>query len=367
MNFSPRIDDDPIADLKDRLDRARWPDRETDPSQGVPLDDLRALVEHWRHRYDWDRLRARLTSVPQVLVPIDGLEHHAVHLRSSRADATPLLLAHGWPSTCFEFLDAARLLVEPDEGPAFHVVCPSLPGYGFSGKPDEPGWNAARTADAWVALMGALGYQTFLAHGGDWGATVTTELALRSPERLSGLHLTMPIVVPTVVETTHVSDFERRGLERDRAYRRTGFGYAQIQLTRPQTLGYALDDSPIGLCAWIAEKLRDWSGRDATGRSLLSDDAMLDIVSVYWFTRTATTSARLYFESLRMDVVTPVTVPTGCSIFADEIIRPSRAAVARRYLDLRSWRTVDAGGHFPAAEVPERFADEVRAFAAALG
>jgi pimeloyl-ACP methyl ester carboxylesterase len=367
MDFTPTIDDAALADLRCRLDLARWPEPETHPDQGLPLDWLRDLVDHWRHRYDWNRLRARLGSVPQVLLPADGLDHHALHVRSSHPEATPLLLAHGWPSTCFEFLDAVRLLTEPEDGgQAFHVVCPSLPGYAFSGKPREPGWGAARIADAWVTLMSGLGYDAFLAHGGDWGATVTTELALRHPGRLTGLHLTMPLVAPTADEIASASPEEAAGLARDRDYRRRGFGYAQIQLTRPQTLGYALDDSPVGLCAWIVEKLRDWSGRDATGRPLLSDDAMLDVVSVYWLTRTATSSARLYFESLRMDLATPVTVPTGCSIFADEIIRPPRAAVARRYPNLRSWRTVDRGGHFPAAEVPGRFADEIKAFAKTL-
>lgn len=366
MDFTPTIDDACIADLQRRLDHARWPESETDPAQGMPLAALQRLVEHWRHGYDWDRLRARLASAPQVVVPLDGLDHHALHIRSSRADATPLLLAHGWPSTCFEFLDSAQLLAEPDDGPAFHVMCPSLPGYAFSGKPQESGWGAARIAKAWVGLMSTLGYDDFLAHGGDWGAIVTSELAIRHPGRLLGLHLTMPIVAPSADELADASPFEQRGLEREQTYRRSGFGYAQIQLTRPQTLGYGLDDSPVGLCAWIAEKLRDWSGRDDEGRSLLSDDAMLDVVSTYWLTRTGTSSARMYFESLRSDRKTPVTVPTGCSIFADEIIRPPRAAVARRYVDLRSWRTIDRGGHFPAAELPGRFAAEVQAFATTL-
>ena len=367
MDFTPVIEDAAITELGHRLDLTRWPQHETHADQGLPLDVLRDLVDHWRHHYDWDRLRARLASAPQVLVAVDGLDHHALHLRSSRADATPLLLGHGWPSTCFEFLEAARLLAEPeDDGRAFHVVCPSLPGYAFSGKPVEPGWGAARIADAWAGLMSELGYDAFLAHGGDWGATVATEMALRHPDRLTGLHLTMPIVAPTAEESAAATPDEQAGLARERAYRRGGFGYAQIQHTRPQTLGYALDDSPIGLCAWIAEKLRDWSGRDEAGRPLLSDDAILDIVSTYWLTRTGTSSARLYYEALRMDVSSAVTVPTGCSIFADEIIRPPRGAVARRYPNLRSWRTVERGGHFPAAEVPHQFAQEIRAFASVL-
>ena len=208
------------------------------------------------------------------------------------------------------------MLAEPDgSGPAFHVVAPSLPGYGFGDVPRELGWNAARTSDAWAALMSSLGYERFLVHGGDWGAIVATELALRHPGRLLGLHLTMPVARVTDEDLATATGAERDGVARERAYRRSGFGYAVVQMTRPQTLGYALDDSPVGLLAWLVEKLEAWSGRDDSGVSLLSDDAMLDVVTTYWLTRTATSSARMYFESLHSDLDRPVTgVPTGCSI-----------------------------------------------------
>lgn len=356
--FAPTVSDETVDDLRARLAATRWPTPAPSEGQGLDLARLQALAERWRTAYDWDRYRARLTALPQVRTPIDGLEHHALHLRSPQPGAVPLLLAHGWPSTCFEFDRVAPALAEA----GFHVVAPSLPGYGFSGVPSEAGWGAARTADGWVALMAELGYDEFLLHGGDWGATIATELALRHPDRLVGLHLTMPVARVTDADREAASAFEQRGLERERAYRRDGFAYALVQMTRPQSLGVGLDDSPAGLLAWIGEKLDAWSGP-----GLLSDDAVLDVVTTYWVTRTATSSARMYAEALRTDLDRPVRgVPTGCSIFADETIRAPRAAVERRYGRLVSWSEIERGGHFPAAEVPELFVAEVTAFAEAL-
>ncbi|MCW2816139.1 MAG: hypothetical protein JWN84_3594 [Nocardioides sp.] len=362
--FRPVVDDAEIADLQDRLDRVRWPSAEAAPDQGLSLATVQRLVRRWRGGFDWDAWRKRL-GVPQVHVEVDGLDVHAVHLppagSAAAPIAVPLLLAHGWPSTCFEFLDAARLLTDGSTGRAFEVVCPSLPGYAFSG-PAAGVWDAVRTADAWVALMGALGHDRFLVHGGDWGAVVATAMAQRHPDRVLGLHLSMPLARVGEGDLDGASEAEARGAARERAYRRTGFDYARIQATRPQTIGYALDDSPTGLLAWVGEKLIDWCGRDEAGDPLLDDDAVLSVVSTYWMTRTATSAARMYHSSLRTDLDSPVPVPTVCSVFADEVIRAPRAAVARRY-DLRAWREVDRGGHFPAAEVPELFAAEVRAAA----
>jgi pimeloyl-ACP methyl ester carboxylesterase len=368
VEFLATFDDASVTDLRDRLARARFPEPATMEgwSQGVPLAEMRRLTAYWRDGYDWERLRARLTSVPQIMVSVDGLDVHAIHVRSSRPDAVPLLLTHGWPSTCYEFLEVIPLLTEPDDGPAFHVVCPSLPGYGFSGRPDGPGWDADRIADAWATLMTELGHDHFVAQGGDWGALVSTQLAIRHRDRLLGLHLTMPLATSTHGDRADVTPFEQHGLDRERDYRRSGFAYAVTQCTRPQTIGYALVDSPVALCAWVVEKLHDWSGRDEAGQSLLDDDTMLDIVSVYWLTGTGASSARLYLEALRMDLDVPVDVPTGCSIFAHEIIRPPRSAVARRYRDLRSWQEVARGGHFAASEVPQEFAHQVQAFVTLL-
>lgn len=366
--FIPTVDQDQIADLRTRLELTRWPEAATEPgwSQGPPLDEMKRLVEHWRDGYDWDRYAARIASVPQVLVEIDDLDIHAVHVRSSDADAVPLLLTHGWPSTCFEFLDVIPLLTDPAEGQAFHVVCPSLPGYGWSGKPSDPGWGVEKTADAWVALMDALGYSELIAQGGDWGAMVSTEIGVRQPDRLLGLHLTMPMAGSEPGDEADATEHQLAGIEREKRFRSGGHGYNLLQRTRPQTIGYALTDSPVGQCAWIVEKLRDWSGIDKDGRSLLSDDAMLDVVSTYWLTGTGASSARLYREAVGLDRSVPVDVPMGCSVFPHEIIRPPRRAVARRYRDLRRWSEPDRGGHFAAAELPVTFAGEVRAFVEGL-
>jgi pimeloyl-ACP methyl ester carboxylesterase len=366
--FVPEVDDRQVADLRERLARTRWPEPATTPgsAQGPALGDLRRLVEHWRSTYDWGRFAARLRAVPQVRVEVDGLGIHAIHVRSSRPDATTMLLLHGWPSTCFEFSDLIPLLTEPEHGPAFHVVAPSLPGYGWSDRPSGPGWGIERIADASAAVMDALGLPEFVVHGGDWGAVVGSALARRHPDRVHGLHLTLPVSAATEEDRAGASDRERQGLAREDRYRRDGYAYAQVQRSRPQTIGYALVDSPVALCAWIAEKLWDWSGTAADGSCLLSDDDVLDTVSIYWLTATGASAARLYREVDWRAQLAPVDVPTGCSIFPDEIIRPPRSAVERQYRDLRSWREPDRGGHFAAAEVPDLLAAELRDFAAML-
>jgi pimeloyl-ACP methyl ester carboxylesterase len=366
--FTPVVHAEEVADLKARLARTRWPEEatESDWTQGPPLADMRRLVEHWRDGYDWERYAARIASVPQVLVEIDELDVHAVHVRSSDPKAVPLLLTHGWPSTCLEFVDVVPLLTEPGEGQSFHVVCPSLPGYGWSGKPSGTGWGVERTADAWVALMEALGYPKFIAQGGDWGAMVATEIGVRHPDRLLGLHLTMPMATREDGDEADASELQLAGIERENRFRRGGHGYNLLQRTRPQTIGYSLVDSPVGQCAWIVEKLRDWSGVDDDGQSLLTEDEMLDVVSTYWLTGTGASSARLYREAVGLDRGAPVDVPTGVTVFPHEIIRPPRRAVARRYRGLCYWSEKDRGGHFPAAEVPDLFAEEIRAFAEEL-
>lgn len=369
MTFTPRIDPAALADLRQRLERIRWPEAETvdDWRQGVPLNWLHDLIAHWREGYDWDRFSGRLTRHPQVKTTIQELGIHALHVRSPHDDAVPIVLTHGWPSTAFEFDTVIGLLTEPERGQAFHVVCPSLPGYGFSDRPAAPGWGRGRIADAWAELMTRLGYERFLAHGGDWGAFVTTELAIRHPDRLAGIHLTLPLAKGTPEDAGDLSPFERDGLAREAEYRRHGFGYAAIQSTRPQTIGYGLVDSPVALCAWIAEKLYAWSDRDETGAPRIDRDAMLDIVSLYWLTATGASAARLYAEALRSDITTPVTTPTACSLFPAEIIRPPREAVRRRYTNLVFWHEMTHGGHFPALETPGDLAAEIHHFAEAVG
>ncbi|GAA1529706.1 epoxide hydrolase family protein [Nocardioides humi] len=366
--FVPEVRDEQVADLRARLALTRWPEEATEPgaAQGPALADVQRLVGHWRDGYDWAAFAGRIASVPQLKVDIDGLGVHAMHVRSRRSDAIPLLLTHGWPSTCYEFLRLLPLLAEPAQGLAFHVVAPSLPGYGWSDRPSEPGWGIERTADAWAALMDRLGYPRFVAHGGDWGAVVSTTLARRHPERVRGLHLTLPMSAATDDDRATASPREQRGLIREAAYRRDGSAYAQLQRTRPQTIGYALVDSPVGLCAWIAEKMWAWSDTAPDGGSLLSDDDVLDAVSVYWLSATGASAARLYREVDWRAQQAPVDVPTGCSIFPAEIIRPPRTAVERQYRRLCHWRELERGGHFPAAEVPELLAAEIRELAEQL-
>ncbi|MDR7254203.1 pimeloyl-ACP methyl ester carboxylesterase [Nocardioides sp. BE266] len=370
MLFEPAVAADDVLDLRRRLASVRWPSASLDPGHGTSLERMKHLVSRWERDYDFERLEQRLRTHPQIRLEVDGVLHHAVYLRSPDPAAVPLLLGHGWPSTCYEFDRVVeRLTQASDHAPAFHVVCPSLPGYAYSGKPTEPGWGPARTADAWVSLMSALGHDRFVAHGGDWGASVSTELAIRHPDRLLGLHLSMPLVQVTEEDRAAVTtELGRAGAERERAFRRSGYAYALLQMTRPQTIGYSLEDSPVGLLAWLTEKLDAWSDWHPDRSSFLDDDAVLDVTSVYWLTRSATSAARMYAEGLRSDLGRAVTeVPTGCSIFGADVIQPPRSAVERRYRRLVTWSELEHGGHFPAAEVPDIFIDEIRAFARGIG
>ncbi|WP_020576751.1 epoxide hydrolase family protein [Actinopolymorpha alba] len=373
--FTVSVAEDSLDDLRQRLARARWPEPATvaDWNQGVPLDWLRDLCEYWERRYDWRRLEAQLNALPQFTTELDGLDVHFVHLRSPQPDALPLILTHGWPGSVVEFLDVLAPLADPgahggDAGDAFHVVCPSLPGFGFSAKPTEPGWGPARIAQAWSALMTRLGYERFGAQGGDWGSAVTAELAIQRPERLVGIHLNMlPIGGREQSTTEDVTDFERQSLADAAYFQEWGSGYALEQATRPQTAGYGLVDSPVGQCAWIAQMY--WAGTDHNSDPLeaLSRDQMLDNISVYWHTATAASSARIYWEQ---GFARPsgrgarhpeaLVVPVGFSVFPREIFRPSRRWCERYFTDLRFYEQLPRGGHFAAFEQPELFVDQVR-------
>jgi pimeloyl-ACP methyl ester carboxylesterase len=288
------------------------------------------------------------------------VEVHALHVRSPHQDALPLVLTHGWPGSVIEFLDVIEPLTDPPDGrDAFHLVVPSLPRYGFSGKPTEPGWNPDRIAAAWVGLMGTLGYPRFGAQGGDWGAMVTTALGRNHPGEVLGIHTNMPQGVRPDVRT-ELTARERRGRDRMTEFRAVGSGYSIEQSTRPQTVGYSLVDSPVGLCAWIYEKLVGWS--DNSKGPALTRDAMLDDVTLYWLTATGASSARLYWEWRVGPSEGPVTVPAGVSYFPGEISSVPRSWAEWVYVDLRYWTELDRGGHFAAWEQPELFTDEVRAF-----
>jgi pimeloyl-ACP methyl ester carboxylesterase len=374
--FSISVSEAALADLRYRLVNARWPEPATvaDWTQGVPVGWLRELCGYWADGYDWRRLEARLNALPQFTTELDGVGIHFIHVRSPQPDALALILSHGWPGSVVEFLDCVAPLADPvayggQAGDAFHVVCPSLPGFGFSGKPTEPGWGPARIARGWAGLMGRLGYERFGAQGGDWGAGITTELAAQYPQRVVGIHLNYaPWTVRARSIEQEPTEQEAKSLA-DLAYHlEWGSGYALQQATRPQTLGYGLTDSPVGQCAWIAEKYWAWTDHPGDPREVLSPDQMLDNISVYWHTSTAASAARIYWEDgfarpsnrTGRKPPAPPAVPVGISNFPRELVRPSRRWCEDYYPDLRFFEELDRGGHFAAFEQPVLFVDQVR-------
>jgi pimeloyl-ACP methyl ester carboxylesterase len=365
--FHLTVPDAELDDLRDRLRRTRWPEAETvdDWSQGIPLAYVRELCEYWADGYDWRVLEERLNGLGQFRTEIDGLTIHGLHVRSPHEDALPLVITHGWPGSVVEFLDVIGPLTDPvahggEAADAFHVVCPSLPGYGFGGRPTETGWGVTRIAGAFAELMRRLGYDRYGAQGGDWGSMVTADLGRIDPEHVAGVHLNMPVAgppasggEPTEADMAAFAAFEE--------YRKWGTGYSKQQSTRPQTLGYGLVDSPAGQCAWIVEKFWAWTDCDGHPENALTRDQLLDNVMLYWLPATGASSARLYWESFNDPGLDPVGVPAGCSMFPKEIIRLPRSWVETRFSDLRYWNEVERGGHFAAFEQPALFVDELRA------
>jgi pimeloyl-ACP methyl ester carboxylesterase len=351
-----------LDDLRRRLRETRWPEPETVPgwSQGVPRNHLRQLCDYWAHGYDWRRFEARLNAFPQFRHTVDGLRLHLVHARSPHPGALPIVITHGWPGSIVEFLGVLEALTHPpDPRDAFHVVLPSLPGYGLSDRPAGPGWGIERIARAWARLMADLGYERYAAMGSDWGTSITTSLGLQDPGHLAGIHVCPPIAAPLTAET----DAERAALDDLGKAQRDGDGYSMIQATRPQTIGYALNDSPAGLCAWIVEKFHAWS----EDPSRIDRDALLDNVTLYWLTGTAASSARLYWESFAKvqawfttateDVLD---VPAGCTVFPKDLPRPSQRWAQHRYRNIVHWGEPARGGHFAALEEPDLWVDELR-------
>lgn len=373
--FTVAVPQPDLDDLRQRIRDTRWPEPATVSGweQGVPLEDLRRLAEHWAGDYDWRRLEAELSAYPQFRTEISGLGIHFLHVRSPYPDAIPLVLSHGWPGSYLEFLDVIGPLTDPpafggSAAEAFHLVCPSLPGYGFSDRPAESGWNIHRIAAAWIELMDRLGYHRFGAAGSDWGTSVSTLIGAQAPDRVIGIHLIPPLVAPD--RTVPFTADEQRAVDQLAERSRTGSAYGELHATKPQTLGYALTDSPIGLCAWIAEKYRSWADPAGPG---VSDDRLLDTVTLYWLTRTAASSARLYWESIAevgrwfSEATTDlITAPMGASIFPAEVPRPSRRWAERRFADIRYWGEPAAGGHFAALEVPDLYVAELRGSFAAI-
>jgi pimeloyl-ACP methyl ester carboxylesterase len=366
--FEVGISEAEIDELRERLGRTRWPERETveDWSQGIPLAYVQELCGYWADGYDFGFAK-RINAFPQVRAEVDGLGIHLLHVRSPEPDAMPLIITHGWPGSVVELLKVIGPLTDPaahggDPSDAFHVVAPSLPGYGWSDKPSTPGWDVPRIARAWDGLMSELGYDRYGAQGGDWGAAVTSAMAEQAPAGLVGVHLNMAIAAPDRDTFGDLTPTEQKALADMAEHRATGTGYSKQQSTRPQTLGYGLTDSPAGQCAWIAEKLWAWTDCDGHPENALTRDEMLDNISVYWFTATAASSARLYWESFNSTSLAEVALPTGVSIYPHEIFRPSRRWLERRFTDLRWYDELDRGGHFAAWEQPESFVEQVRGF-----
>lgn len=361
-----------LDDLRDRLGRTRWPETETvapaggplDWSQGPPLAYVAEWVRAWREDHDWRRVESELNAHGQALTEIDGLDIHVLHVRSPRPDARPLVLTHGWPSSVIEPLEVADALADPPDGqgPAFHVVAPSLPGSGFGSRPSGTGWTVDRTADAWVELMSRLGYDRFLAAGGDWGGRVTAALGHRHPDRVAGVHSFTPYVPEPDGPDDHgtLTAREQQWLADTEEFRRTGSGYALEQSTRPQTIGYALTDSPVGQLTWLLDKFWAWTDHDGDPASAISRDRVLDTVTFYWLSATAASSARFYWENFPPDNTGTVAVPSAVTIFPADIEKVPRPWVESRFTDLRSFREAPHGGHFPMLEVPELYVDELR-------
>lgn len=371
--FRIAVPDEDLHDLQQRLSQTRWPDQIADSGwdYGANLEAVRDLAAYWADGYDWRRWEAKLNETPQQLATVDGQRIHLLHARSKEPTALPLLITHGWPGSISEFLHLIDPLVDPvahggSPEDAFHVVAPSLPGYGFSGPTTEPGWDIERSAKAFAKLMAALGYDRYGAQGGDWGSMLTRHLARLDPEHVIGAHVNLMMAFPADGEgdVDDLNAVERSQKARAEEYVSTGNGYVAIQSTKPQTLAFSLVDSPVGLLAWIAEKFWAWTDHDGDFLEAVSRDDLLTNVSIYWWTGTAGSAARMYYESLRSgSVVVPAfrEVPLGVASFPKEILWARRRWVEDDHRIAR-WSEFERGGHFAAMEEPDLLLEDVRAF-----
>lgn len=378
--FEIAVPDGVLEDLRDRLRRTRWPEAETvdDWSQGIPLAYLREVCDYWANGYDWRARERELNRIEQFIARFGGMDVHFIHARSPEAEAVPLVITHGWPGSVVEFQKVIGPLSDPvahggSASDAFHVVCPSLPGFGFSGKPARTGWGVDRIADCWAELMAGLGYDRYGAQGGDWGSGVSIAIGTRHPGRCLGIHLNMVMRTHMAIPDLRSPDPTWTAEEQQAAaalkyFVEWGTAYNRQHSTRPQTLGYGLTDSPVGQAAWILEKFREWTDCDGHPENALSRDELLDNVMLYWLGASATSSARLYWETFRpiaggaAPKPATVTVPTGVAKFPSEIVPPVRSWCEPYFSDLRHWTVMPRGGHFAAFEQPELFVDDVRAF-----
>ena len=369
--FEPSVEEEVLRDLTARLGNTRFPDEETveDWSQGIPLAYVRELTDYWRDDYNMARAVDSLKQWPNFTTEIEGLQIHFLYQRSPHSDATPLLLTHGWPGSVLEFRHLIDRLTQPTDWggqaeDAFHVVVPSLPGYGFSGKPRNPGTGVQKIAELWIALMARLGHERFLAHGGDWGSLVTQAIATNPGTTCAGIHITLPVVAPDPETLDNPLPEELQALEAFNFYQEWDSGYSKQQSTRPQTLGYGLADSPTGQLAWIVEKYAQWCDCERNGvrhpENAVARDDLLDTAMMYWLTNAGASSARLYWESFNSPDMGEVTLPTGISLFPNEIMRSSERWARKKFLDLMYFNDkIEAGGHFAALEVPETLAGEL--------
>ena len=383
--FRVNISNDALMDLRRRIAMTRWPDKETVPdrSQGARLEDLQQLVQYWGTGYDWRKVEAKLNSYPQFITNIDGVDVHFIHVKSKESNALALIITHGWPGSVIEQLKVIEPLTNPtahggSAADAFDVVIPSIPGYGFSGKPSDAGWDPARVARAWTVLMKRLGYTRYVAQGGDWGSVISDELARQAPPGLLGIHINLAQVVPpeisaalsTGVAPSGISADERAAFDMLLAGNKAGgFAYFAMMTAKPQTIGYGETDSPAGLAAWILVHpgFSVWKYGNDPAQSLTKDD-VLDNITLYWLTNTATSSGRLYWENKGRNALSAaawktneITLPVATTVFMEDGFRPPESWARRAFLKLIYYNQAPRGGHFAAWEQPELFAQEVRA------
>jgi pimeloyl-ACP methyl ester carboxylesterase len=380
--FRVHMSDEAIADLRRRVVATRWPDKETvtDQSQGPQLAKMQALVRYWGTDYDWRKAEAKLNALPQFVTTIDGLDIQFVHVKSRHPNAMPLIMTHGWPGSVFELLKVIGPLTDPTAyggraEDAFDLVLPSFPGFGFSGKPQDTSWGPLHVASAWDELMRHLGYTRYVAQGGDWGAIISQIMATQAPAGLMGIHVNMPGTTPPSVlrlvrngdkVPSEFTDVEKAAFASIDTFYKKGFGYAYIMNSRPQTIGYSLADSPVGLAAFFYDKFSAWTDSGGEPERTLTRDEMLDDITLYWLTNTGTSAARSYWDGAVLgggpfDAFDIPNVPVAVTIFPGEIYRAPRSWAEQNYHKLIYWHEVDKGGHFAAWEQPAIFSEEIQA------
>ncbi|CAD6561345.1 hypothetical protein LMG27952_07424 [Paraburkholderia hiiakae] len=376
--FRASVPEASLVDLRRRLAATRWPGKETvnDDSQGVQRARMQALVQYWGTDYDWRKGEAKLNALPMFMTEIDGLDIQFIHVKSRHKNAMPVIMTHGWPGSIFELLKVIPPLTDPtayggSADDAFHIVVPSIPGFGFSEQPKKTGWGSDHIARAWGELMARLGYTRFVSQGGDCGSVISHRMAMQKVKGLIGIHVNMPATVPPDIATLltlgapapgNLSPQERAAYESLRVFYRDNCGYSAMMVTRPQTVGYALADSPVGQAAWMYDKISQWTYSGGVPERVLTRDEMLDDISLYWLTNSATSAAQIYWEdhSNNFDAV-DISLPAAVSVFPGEIYRAPRSWTERSYHNLIYFNEVNNGGHFAAWEQPELFSSEVRA------